>query len=89
MYCFLLSNALTGLSFSFLLCMKITLSFQVEVLRKELVIQAEKQQRVKQQVNEFCFKNTSGSEEERQLEACKKEMQGRHWLGDHKLRERP
>lgn len=65
--------------------MEITLSFQVEVLRKELVIQAEKQQRVKQQVNEFCFKNTGGSEVERQLEACKNEMQGRYCLGDHNL----
>lgn len=69
--------------------MKIALPFQVEVLRKELVIQAEKQQRVKQQVNEFCLKNTGGSEVERQLEACKREMQGRLCLGDHKLREGP
>ena len=49
---------------------------QVEVLRKELVIQADKQQKVKQQVKELSFKDNSGYEVERQLEACKKEIRG-------------
>jgi len=47
----------------------------VEVLRKELVIQSEKQERIKMDVQSFHFRNNIGFEMEQQLAALRKELQ--------------